>query len=147
MGGGERPSEDLPGLALSWLLSGDETFARRALASYGRSAHPTQGLERLRAVPAPRDGLRLALRLPGFDPALKDQVAADLVAGAERMLALPSLKDPAQASYHNHTVRELALAVFSLAAVEGHPSVEGAPPPCAHRRGGRSTTCSSRPSS
>ena len=61
---------------------------------------------------------------PGFDAALKDAVAADLVAGAEQMLALPSLKDPAQASYHNHTVRELALAVFSLAAVEGHPSVE-----------------------
>ena len=40
------------------------------------------------------------------------------------MLALPSLADPAQASYHNHTARELALAVFSLVAVEGHPSVE-----------------------
>jgi len=60
----------------------------------------------------------------GFDAALKDAVAADLVAGAERMLALPSLEDPAQASYHNHTVRELALAVFSLVAVDGHPSVE-----------------------
>ncbi len=51
-------------------------------------------------------------------------MAADLVDGAERMLALQSLADPAQASYHNHTVRELALAVFALAAVEGHPSVE-----------------------
>ena len=40
------------------------------------------------------------------------------------MLALQSLADPGQASYHNHTVRELALAVFALAAVEGHPSVE-----------------------
>ena len=26
---GERPAEDLPGLALSWLLSGDESYARR----------------------------------------------------------------------------------------------------------------------
>ena len=31
---------------------------------------------------------------PGFDAALKDQVAADLVAGAEQMLALPSLEGP-----------------------------------------------------
>ena len=60
----------------------------------------------------------------GFDAALKDAVAADLVAGAAKMLALQSLADPAQASYHNHTARELALAVFALTAVEGHPSVE-----------------------
>ena len=31
---------------------------------------------------------------PGFDAALKDAVAADLVAGAEQMLALPSLEGP-----------------------------------------------------
>ena len=40
------------------------------------------------------------------------------------MLALPSLADPSQASYHNHTARELALAAFALWAVEGEPSVE-----------------------
>ena len=61
---------------------------------------------------------------PGFDAALKDGVAADLLDGAAKMLALQSLADPAQASYHNHTARELALAVFALTAVEGHPSVE-----------------------
>ena len=45
------------------------------------------------------------------------------------MLALQSLKDPRQASYHNHTARELALAFFSLVAVEGHASVEAAAAP------------------
>jgi heparin/heparan-sulfate lyase len=59
-----------------------------------------------------------------FDGALKDRVAGELVDGAARMLALQSLADPAEASYHNHTARELALAVFALTAVEGHPSVE-----------------------
>jgi hypothetical protein len=122
---GERPSEDLPGHALSWLLSGDETFARRALDEL-RADRST----RLKGSSAYVRYLDRSLAFdwlygyPGFDAALKDQVAADLVAGAERMLALPSLADPAQASYHNHTVRELALAVFSLVAVEGHPSVE-----------------------
>ena len=122
---GERPSEDLPGLALSWLLSGDESFARRALDEL-RADRPT----RLKGSSAYVRYLNRAMAFDwlygyaGFDAALKDQVAADLVAGAERMLALPSLVDPAQASYHNHTARELALAVFSLVAVEGHPSVE-----------------------
>ena len=122
---GERPSEDLPGLALSWLLSGDEAYARRALDEL-RADRPT----RLKGSSAYVRYLNRAMAFdwlyafPGFDAALKDQVAADLVAGAERMLALPSLADPTQASYHNHTARELALAVFSLAAVEGHPSVE-----------------------
>ena len=76
------------------------------------------------------DYLRRALQFdwlyacPCFDAALKDRVAAELVDGAARMLALQSLVDPSQASYHNHTARELALAVFALTAVEGHPSVE-----------------------
>src|SRR5262249_60371762 len=60
----------------------------------------------------------------GFDAGLKDAVAKDLLAGARKMLDLPSLKDPEQASYHNPTARELALAVFALAAIEGHPAVE-----------------------
>ena len=122
---GERPSEDLPGLALSWLLSGDESYARRALEEL-RADRPT----RLKGSNAYVRYVDRSMAFdwlydyPGFDTALKDQVAADLVAGAEKMLALPSLADPAQASYHNHTARELALAVFSLVAVEGHASVE-----------------------
>jgi len=127
---GERPPTDLAGLALSWLLSGDESFARRAVDAL-RADQPT----RLKGSSAYVRYQNRSMAFDwlhgyaGFDAALEDAVASDLVTGAERMLALPSLKDPAQASYHNHTVRELALAVFSLTAVEGHPSVEarGAP--------------------
>jgi hypothetical protein len=122
---GERPSEDLPGLALSYLLSGDESYARRALDEL-RADRPTGWKGSSRYIRYFRRGLAFdwLYRYPGFDTGLKDEVAVDLVDGAERMLALPSLRDPAQASYHNHTVRELALAVIALTAVEGHPSVE-----------------------
>jgi hypothetical protein len=122
---GERPAPDLPGLALSWLLSGDESFARRALDEL-RADRPAAGKGSNRYVRYLDRSLAFdwLYTYPGFDTALKDSVAADLVAGAEQMLALQSLRDPGQASYHNHTARELALAVFSLVAVEGHPSVE-----------------------
>ena len=122
---GERPSQDLPGLALSWLLSGDESFARRALDEL-RADKPTgwKGSSRYVRYLNRAMAFDWLYGYAGFDAAFKDQVAADLVAGAAQMLALPSLRDPDQASYHNHTARELALAVFSLAAVEGHASVE-----------------------
>src|SRR5258707_5181102 len=45
------------------------------------------------------------------------------------MMALQALANPDQASYQNHPVRELALAVFALAVVEGHPSVEASAAP------------------
>jgi len=122
---GERPSQDLPGLALSYLLSGDETFARRALELL-RADRPSglKGSSRYVRYLDRSLAFDWLYGFSGFDAALKDAVASDLLAGAEQMLALPSLRDPAQASYHNHTVRELALAVFALAAVEGHASVE-----------------------
>jgi len=122
---GERPPADLPGLALSYLLSGEESYARRALEEL-RADRPTGWKGSSRYVRYLRRALAFdwLYAYPGFDDALKDAVATDLVDGAEQMLKLPSLRDPDQASYHNHTVRELALAVFSLAAVEGHASVE-----------------------
>ena len=122
---GERPSDDLPGHALAYLVSGDESFARRAVEEL-RADRPTG----LKGSSAYVRYLNRALAFdwlhgyPGFDEVLREQVAADLLAGAQRMLALQSLADPAQASYHNHTVRELALAAVSLAAIEGRPSVE-----------------------
>jgi hypothetical protein len=124
-GAGERPAEDLPGLALSWLLSGEESFARRAVEEL-RADRPTGGKGSNRYIRSLNRSLAFdwLYGYPGFDAALRDAVAEDLVKGAAQMLALPSLADPGQASYHNHTVRELALAYFSLVAVEGHPSVE-----------------------
>jgi hypothetical protein len=122
---GARPSDDLPGWALRYALTGDEAFARRALEELGGKMLP-----RAKSSSRYLDYLRRALAFdwlyacPCFEAALKDRLAAELLAGAESMLALPSLADPAQASYHNHTARELAQAVFALAAIEGHPSVE-----------------------
>ncbi len=122
---GARPSDDLPGWALSWLLTGDEAFARRAVEDLRADAPDRhKGSDRYMRT------LRRSLAFDwlqgytGFDATLKDAVAADLVEGAAKMLALQSLADPTQASYHNHTARELALATFALTAVEGHASVE-----------------------
>jgi len=122
---GTRPSDDGPGWALTYVLTGDESFARRALAGMAGPIRNTgKGSSLYMAY------MRRALEFDWlygcacFDAASKDRVAQELVDGAARMLALPSLADPSQASYHNHTTRELALAVFALTAVEGHPSVE-----------------------
>jgi Heparinase II/III-like protein len=122
---GARPSDDLPGWALTWRLTADESFARRALDEL-RADPPLRQKGSNRYLRTLRRSLAFdwLYDYAGFDTALKDQVAAGLVEEAAAMLALPSLADPAQASYHNHTARELALATFALAAVEGHPSVE-----------------------
>ena len=122
---GARPSDDGPGWALSYVLTGDESFARRVVLEMQGKILPTGKGSSLYM-----DYMRRALEFdwvyacPCFDAAPKDRVAAELVDGAARMLALQSLADPAQASYHNHTARELALAVFALTAVEGEASVE-----------------------
>ena len=122
---GERPSDDLAGWALSWLLTGDEAFARRAVDEMRRVRLPVGPRTRGPTSTTSRASLAFdwLYGSPAFDAALKDQVAAELVAGAERMLDASSLADPASASYHNHSIRELALATFALAATEGHPSV------------------------
>jgi hypothetical protein len=122
---GARPSDDGPGWALTYVLTGDESFARRALSEMQGGILPAGKSSSLYIA-----YMRRALEFdwlyacPCFDAALKDRIATELVDGAARMLALQSLADPGQASYHNHTTRELALAVFALTAVEGHPSVE-----------------------
>jgi heparin/heparan-sulfate lyase len=121
---GRRPSNDACGEALTWLLTGDEAFAERAV-------------QRLRDEPAPaRPGSRtypayvcraLAFdwlyEYSGFDAALKDRVAGELAQAAERMLQDASLREPDAVSYQNYPVRFLALADFASAAVANHPSV------------------------
>src|SRR5256885_7432757 len=44
---GERPSDDLPGWALSYVLSGDEGFARRAVDELRRTRPREKGGSRL----------------------------------------------------------------------------------------------------
>jgi hypothetical protein len=122
---GARPSDDLPGWALSYLLSGDEGFARRAVDELRRTPPASRGGSSLYL-----DTLKHALAFdwlygyPGFDAALKDQLARQLVDAAERELGNPLLADPDQVAYHNHFVRFLSRAAVALWAVEGHPSVE-----------------------
>ncbi len=123
---GARPSDDLPGWALTYLLTGDESYAQRALAALPETEiRGIKGSNRYLVYLWRALAFDWLYRYPGFEPALKDRVAGELVDGAAKMLALQSLADPTQASYHNHTARELALAAFALWAVEGHASVEG----------------------
>ena len=123
---GARPSDDLPGWALATCSPATRSFAKRALAEL-----PDTQLRGAKGSNRYLVSLRRSLAFdwlygyPGFEPALKDQVASELVDVAAQMLALQSLADPSQASYHNHTARELATAAIALWAVEGHPSVEG----------------------
>jgi len=121
---GARPSDDLPGWALGWLLTGDEAYAKRALGAMPDTRARGKGSNRYLLFLERSLAFDWLYGYAGFDTALKDRVAGELVDGAAQMLALQSLADPEQASYHNHTARELALAAFALWAVEGHPSVE-----------------------
>ena len=147
----QRPSDDLAGL-------GPHLAAHRRRGV--RSPRPRRPAGRSRPT-ARRARTATCARCDGalaFDwlydysglrrGAARTRWRADLLDGAAKMLALQSLADPAQASYHNHTARELALAVFALTAIEGHPSVEAAGgAPAGAGRVAPSTTSSRPPSS
>lgn len=123
---GRRPSEDMEGWALSWLLTGQSDFADRSLAAM-RNKHLTANG---RASKSWVDYVRWALAFDwlfdysGFDRTLKDRVAGELRDGAAAMLAMADFKDPSQYSYHNYSVRYLALAAFSSVAVDGYPDCD-----------------------
>jgi len=122
---GERPSDDLPGWALSYLLSGDESYARRAVEALARP-RPRQQRGSNRYIETLNDALAFdwLYGYAGFDEAMKDRLARELVDAAETELANPLLADPEAVSYHNHFVRYLTRAAVALYAVEGEPSVE-----------------------
>src|ERR1043165_9623340 len=127
---GARPPDDMDGWALTYLLTGDQSFAKRALQKL-RDNHPPEQVGS-RTYP---EYVKWSLTFdwlynyPDFDNQLKDRVAAELLHAAEKMLQDQSLKEVQLAMYHNYTVRYLTLALFALTAIEGHPSVEtqGAP--------------------
>src|SRR5258708_2517394 len=101
--GGGRPSEDMEGWALSWLLTGKDEFADRALAEM-RSRHLVTGGKSSRSwVDYASWSLAFdwLFTYPGFDAALKDRVVGELSAGVATMLATPDFADPSQFSYHN----------------------------------------------
>ena len=119
---GLRPSDDMLGWALSWQLTGKDSFADRALAEMRATQLPTGG----RASRNWLDFTRWSLAFdwlfghPHFDSALKDRVANQLVDGAVKVLAMEELSRPDEISYQNYPVRYLALAAFPLAAVKGY---------------------------
>ncbi|HEY8560348.1 MAG TPA: heparinase II/III family protein [Pyrinomonadaceae bacterium] len=121
---GARPADDLAGWALTYLLTNDEAFARRALNEM-RTKKPPENVGS-RTYP---EYVKWSLAFdwlynyPGFDAALKDRLANELLTAANKMLADQSLKDPDAAMYHNYPVRYLTLAVFALKAIEGHGAV------------------------
>ena len=80
---GMRPSEDMEGWALSWLLTRQESFAEKALAAM-RAAHITKGVKPSRSWV---DYARWSLAFdwlsgyPGFEPALQNRIADELMEG------------------------------------------------------------------
>jgi Heparinase II/III-like protein len=119
---GLRPSEDMEGWALSWQLTGQDSFAEQTLAQM-RKTHLTAGAKPSRSwVDYARWSLAFdwLFEYRGFDKALKDRVAGELRDGAATMFSTPDFADPAQFSYHNYAVRYLALVAFATAALDGY---------------------------
>lgn len=123
---GRKPSQDMEGWALSWLLTGQKGFAERALAEMRNKHVAVSGKPSRSWAEYARWSLAFdwLFNYPAFDRTLKDRVAAELRDGAAAMLATTDFKDPSQYSYHNYSVRYLALAAFATAAVEGYPDCD-----------------------
>lgn len=115
---GKRPSEDVSGWALSWLLLGDEQSAEKAVAHLKADAPPSSAQPGRAWV----DFVAWSLAFDwlsgfsGFDESSRRHVAERLLDGGEKTLARPDLADPSQVSYHNYALRYLALAAFTVAA-------------------------------
>lgn len=131
---GMRPSDDLPGWVLTYLITGDEKFAERAVDEMRRS-HPPEKVGSRTYMDYVRWSLAFdwLYNYKGFDTALKDRVARELLSGAERMLQDQSLADPTIVPFHNYSVRFLTLATFALTAIEGQPSTEAQAAPLRDR--------------
>jgi Heparinase II/III-like protein len=131
---GMRPSDDMAGWALTYLITGDETFAKRALDEMRRTNPPEKVGSRTYM-----DYVRWSLAFDwlyghkDFDAPLKDRIAGELLSAAERMFQDHALADSSLVMYHNYTVRFLTLATFALTAIEGHPATENRATPLRER--------------
>src|SRR5687767_1084052 len=100
---GARPSDDIDGWALTYLLTQDESYAKRAVDKI-RNTH-TPELIGSRTYP---EFVKWSLAFdwlynyPGFDIQLKDRVAAELFKAAEKMMQDQSLTQVELAMYHNY---------------------------------------------
>ena len=112
----------MEGWALSWRLTGQDSFAERALAEM-RSKHLGSSGKPSRAwVDYARWSLAFdwLLGYRGFDRGLQDRVASDLKNGAAAMLSTPDFAEAGQFSDHHDAVRYLALAAFASSAIADH---------------------------
>lgn len=119
---GRRPSDDMAGRALSWLVSGKDEFAQQSLAEMRRSELPKPSSHAWLTYASWALAYDWLYEHPAFDPGLKDRMAQQLLNGAMVMASTPDLEHPEQASYHNYTTRFLGLTTFSLCAVAKHRS-------------------------
>jgi len=131
-----RPPEAIDGWALTYLLTNDESYAKKAVAEMERTHPPEQvGSRTYPEYVKWSLAFDWLYNYAGFDAKLKDRIAGELLKAAEQMMADQSLKEVQLAMYHNYPVRYLTLAIFALTAIEGHPSVESrAAPIRAHAR-------------
>jgi hypothetical protein len=104
---GMRPSDDIAGWALTYLLTGDDAFAKRALDEMRRTHLPDKVGSRTYM-----DYIRWSLAFDwlydykDFDGPLKDRIADELLNAAERMFQDNSLADPALVDSHaRHVAR------------------------------------------
>src|SRR5947209_5089408 len=84
---GLRPSQDMEGFALSWLLTGEESFAEKALSEM-RAGHIGKGTKPSKSwVDYARWSLAFdwLFEFHGFDSALKARIADELMDGAAAM--------------------------------------------------------------
>ena len=79
---GRRPSTDMAGNALSWLLTGEDHFAQKSLAEMRTPHHLRQVLGRGFRLPNWALTFDWLYEYPAFDEALKDRVAKQLLDGA-----------------------------------------------------------------
>jgi len=114
---GRRPSDDIAGNALSWLVSGKDDFAQKSLIEMRNGAPPAPGSHAWLTYANWALAFDWLYEHSAFDEVLKDRVANQLLDGAVVMASTPDLKHPEQASYHNYTTRFLGLTTFSLCAV------------------------------
>src|SRR5262249_9059885 len=112
---GMRPSDDIAGWALTYLVTCDESFAQRSLDEMQRT-HPTDlvgSRTYMYCIPW-SSAFDWLYEYKEFDSTLKDRIAGELLNAAERMFHDFSLSDPTLVSYHNYTVRFLTLATFAV---------------------------------
>ena len=120
--GGMRPSDDMEGWALSWLLTKDDQFAERALAAM-RTNHIGKGGKPSRSWV---DYARWSMvfdwlyNFRGFEDNLRARIATELMDGAAAMIGTPDFADPNSYSYHNYAVRYLSLPAFVSVALDGY---------------------------